>query len=139
MVVADGPDAGCRRRVVTPKEEIESTLHEIARDLESNNEDAILAHISQSTPRTTDLARQALRRVEIVRVAVKNNLQVEFQSDRQPLQATAGFNAVIVGSEKRGTIRNQPSPNYFVVDFQKENNEWRVLSYQRHPPQQGIR
>ena len=121
-------------QVVTPYEEIEQTLQTIARDLETNDPPRVLAHLARSATTLRSQAESALRRVEIQRVAVKNNLQVDFQPADQPQRATARFNAVIVGSERRGGVTNQSAPWYFVVDFVREEGNWRITNYQRQSP-----
>ena len=127
------------RYVVTPKEEIENVLQVIARDLESNEQETILAHISSSKPDLRSRAERALKPVVVDRVVVKRNLVVEFDSLESPQRAKASFNAVIVGSEKTGTIRNQTSPWYFIVDFVKEDSQWRVADYEKQLPTAGMR
>ncbi len=127
------------RRVVTPREEIAQTLQVIAADLESNNTQAILQHVSTTVPRLQKKAERALKPVEIHRVVVKNNLTVDFGSDPDGNRAKATFNAVIVGSEKSGTIRNQTVPMLFIVDFVKEGDAWRVVDYSRRSPTEGIK
>ena len=127
------------RQIVTPREEIAQTLQVIAADLESNNAQAILEHVSTTVPETRSLAARALKRVELHRVVVKNNLTVDFGSDPNGNRAKASFNAVIVGSEKSGAIQNQTSPWFFIVDFVKEGGKWRVVDYSRKSPTQGIK
>ena len=125
------------RMVVTPTEEIELTLNRIARDLESNDSDRILSHLTDGNASVRDHAEHALRLVEIHRVSVKPNLRVSF-TDTAQTRATATFNAVVVGSERKGNFRNQTSPSFFVVEFQKQADRWRVASYERHPPTRGM-
>lgn len=126
------------RKIVTPTEEIAQALQEIAADLQSNQPDAILAHVSSSVPELRKRAERALKPVEIDRVVVKNNLTVDFGSNPDGNQAKASFNAVVVGSMKSGAVRNQTSPFFFIVDFVKEDGKWRVVDYTRKSPTQGI-
>ncbi len=125
-------------RVVTPREEIENTLATIAADVESNDLDRVLRHVSHYQEGVRATAEHALRRVVIHRVAVKRNLEVEFSTDANPPTARASFNAVVVGSEKKGTVRDQTAPIFFIVDFVKEDGDWKVVTYERHPPQKGM-
>ncbi len=120
--------------VVTPKEEIRSTLLDIAADLETNDTERILRHVAASADSVRSSAANALRRVQIDRVAIKNNLVVKWDRTTHPQSAKARFNAVIVGSEKKGGIRDQTAPFLFIVDFVKEADVWKVASYQRRAP-----
>ena len=127
------------RVVVTPKEEIEGTLATIARDLESNDRPRILSHIATSSQQLRVRAERALKPIVVHRVSVKNNLMVTFDTERNPRSAQATFNAVVVGSERSGSVQNQMSPWFFIVDFVKEGDRWRVADYARRSPQEGLR
>ncbi len=123
--------------VVTPREEIELTLDRIARDLESNQPPRVLQHISQQSPDVRKAVERALKQVEIHRVSVKRNLEVTFPQGSAST-AIASFNAVITGSKRKGVVRNQTAPWFFVVEFSKESGEWRVTGYKRLSPQKGL-
>ncbi len=125
-------------RVVTPREEIATTLASIASDLESNDLDRVLRHVSKDQEGVQATAAEALRRGVIHRVALKRNLEVEFALGEDPPSARASFNAVITGSEKKGAIREQSLPLFLVVNFVNEDGEWKVVDYERHPPQKGL-
>jgi hypothetical protein len=127
------------RSVVTPKEEIRLKLSDIARVMETNDIPQILNFVSDTVPQLKSSAEKSLKRIKIERVAIKNNLEVEFTPANNPTKAMASFNAVLVVSDRRGTLNNQLSPNFFEVTFVKEAGEWRVLDYERHEPQQGMK
>ena len=120
------------RLVITPKEQIEQTLRQIASDLESNQIPLIVRHISASASELRGEAGVALKRIEIHKVTVKSNLETEFTENAQ--RAVARFNATVDASQRVGVIRNQHGVWYFVVHFNKEDGHWRVVRYQRHDP-----
>jgi hypothetical protein len=124
--------------VRTPKEEIEGTLQGIAGDLARNDLSRVVSHISRTAPELRGEAERILPRLEIERATVKRNLECEFHGGDPP-RATARFNAVLVVSDRRGGIRNQYSPFFFIVDFVFEDGTWKVVRYERHDPRHGPR
>lgn len=124
--------------VVTRSEEVEATLAQISTDLEHNNLPAVLGHISASSNDVYSDAQRILPCIVVKRVKIKRNLTIEIGGNDTDPTATARFNVVIVASEKKGLVENQHSPWFFVVDFRRENSRWKVVSYQRHDPREGI-
>ena len=127
------------RQVVTLREAINGVLNEIADDLQTNDVERVLRHVS---PTRTDLQRQTrqwLPRYRIHQARVKSNLQVDRVPEGNGNIVRARFNAVFLVSETRGEIRNLLSPWYFIVDFAAEDGTWRVVRYERHDPREGLR
>ncbi len=119
---------------VTVREEIASVLFTIATDLETNDPARMLRHVSASALDLQQHVRKLAPLVSIHRATVKSNLTVQPDKPQMPSQSTARFNAVLVLSEKRSGLQNQLCPFLFVVDFVREEGEWKVIRYQRHDP-----
>lgn len=121
-------------RTVTTREEIASTLQQIARDLESNDHTRILRHVSPNSPQLLQHAQKMLPRMEFRRASVKSNLTIQPFPNSNPEKLAARFNAVIVGSDRRAGVENQLAPLLFIVDFEKIGSEWKATRYEHHDP-----
>lgn len=127
------------RVVVTPSEEVAQTLHEIASDLEVNNIEGVLRHISTTAPELEHDARGRLRGVTLEQVKIKRNLSVDVTPPSDPTAANARFNCVVVGSDKSGMMGKRKGAFYFDVKFLKEQGSWRVASYEMKDFREGMR
>ncbi len=127
------------RRIVTPMEEVEMTLHQIAAELEANNIEGVVGYIASSAPQLEKIARSRLRDVTIEQVKIKRNLHIELATRREPNLATARFNVVVVGADKAGTLGRRQGAWFFVVNFRKEQGGWRVESFEEKDPRAGLR
>ncbi len=126
------------RQLVSVREEIYSELESIGEELVADNVPAVIGHISESAPGIRDQAERLLRRVRVDRLAIKSNLKItEKEGDKDHL--VAQVNVVAVGSERRGAIRNQTSPQYVTVEFVREGGQWRIVNYDRKAPHEGLR
>jgi hypothetical protein len=127
------------RRVVTPTEEVELTLHNIAAELEANEIEGVVAYIASTAPELKREARSRLRDVTIEEVKIKRNLSIVLSAGSEPNRATARFNVVIVGTDKAGALGRRQGAWFFVVQFRKEKGIWRVESYEQRDPREGLR
>lgn len=125
--------------VITPGEEVAMTLHEIAADLEINNLDGVIRHISESSPQLERDARGRLRGVTLERVKIKRNLKIEVTPPSNPQTANARFNCVVVGSDKGGMMGKRHGAFFFDVNLRKEQGKWRVSAYEMKDPREGMR
>lgn len=121
--------------VVTPLEEIELTLHQIAEDLESNHLANVLQHLH---PRAREHVRYRAENefphYRFDRVAIKKNLEIELNTKAQPWEATARFNVLAIGNlaGRRGeTIR---VPREVEVTFWRDGDQWKVTDYKHQQP-----
>ncbi len=127
------------RSVVTPTEEVEMALHEIAAELEANNIEGVIGYIASSAPQLEKIVHSRLRDVTIEQVKIKRNLRIELSSGREPNLATARFNVVIAGVDKARMLGRRQGAWFFVVNFRKEQGDWRVESYEERDPRAGLR
>lgn len=124
--------------VVTQAEEVAATLDRLAADLERNDPDAVVRHISEAAPGLRQEARSRLAQVRIDEAKIKHNLAVEVYARREPPRATASFNGVIVGGDHQGAVKHQRYARFFVLRFRRENGQWRVVDYEDHDPREGL-
>jgi hypothetical protein len=121
---------------VTPGEEVESTLRQIAVDLESNRLPVTLSHLSTRSQHLRRQAESILEQVTVKSVSIKRNLRVNVSADSN--RATANFNAVATLEDHTGMWGHEIVPRYFEVDFIRENGRWRVLGYKDYDPREGM-
>lgn len=126
------------RQIVTKKEELRGVLLAISDDLAADDIPAVLNYFSSEAEDIRKRAEGLLKRVRVTRVAIKNNLQVAPKDGRDDC-VVATFNAVGIASERKGSITDQPSPQFMTVEFVHEGGSWRIRDYSRQPPQRGLR
>jgi hypothetical protein len=128
---------GIERMVVTPAEEVESTLQTIARRLEANDVEGVLQYLSPTAESLRDEVRSYLRRVRVKTISIKSNLRVTTSSSRRPVRsAKARFNAVATldGPANWGGDASLTVPRLLVVRFRLEEAGWRVTDYESFDP-----
>ena len=124
------------RFVVTEVEAVEMTLEAVASDLERNDVQAVLSRISSSATEMRHSAESQMPRVEISKVSIHRNLKITIHPQTARPTATAEFNAVIIGSDRRGAIENGRYARFFVVRLRKEGDRWVMTDYEDHDPLQ---
>jgi hypothetical protein len=123
------------RNVVTDREQVEQTIRQIAEAVEQNNIDEALRHVSPAAPGVQH-ANAELRRIRFEEVDVKRNLEVEVFPDRNPPEAEARFNVVVVADVGLG-MRHYP--RYVEATFVKEGGRWLVIDYHHDEPTRSMR
>lgn len=128
------------RSVVTPREEVRATLHLIAEDLQRNDVDAVLEHISAGKPKLRMDARAKMALVEILDVDIKRNLRVLLVEQRGMEIAEATFNATFRIRLKRGLSSDSARlyPQFLTVRFRREAAGWRIRAYELEDPRAGM-
>jgi hypothetical protein len=127
------------RAAITQREAVTATLHVIASDLERNNVDAILDHVSEGRPKLRADVKQKMGLVEIINVDIKRNLKVEVSNERGMDIAEAQFNAVIRLRPLRGLSDEiRPAARFSTVRFKLEDGKWRIRDYEMSDPRRGI-
>ncbi len=138
LIMTTGSLVWFERWITTPREEIAGVLDSIARDLATDDVSRVTRHISRTRPELIRHAEQMLRRYVIHQAKIKRNLTVALVPNSDPKEVVARFNAVLRGSERSGAIRNQLSPWFFIVQFVREDDAWKVLAYERLDPREGL-
>jgi hypothetical protein len=123
-------------QVVTDREQIEITLHEVAELVEQNDRDGVMRYVhpdaeSRLTRFETELPRY---RFEEARVTKVKKVTVDTQAD--PKTAIAEFN-VYVEVEAQGQVFRVP--RFVRTYFRQQGSQWRVLDFEHFDPSVGFR
>lgn len=137
-LLATGALLVLERFIVTDREQIDILLHQAAREVERNDLEALFRHTHSRAEWIRQQARAELPRYVFENVSIKSNLEITVRADRRPPTARARFNAVVTLSEREGLIHDRRIPRYVVVDFEKEDDAWRVVGYEHHDPSRGL-
>ena len=131
------------RTTITPREAVKATLHVIANDLERNDVEAVVRHISKGRVELQEEARERLEQVEVVEVKIKKNLKVDVVSQRGMEIAEAKFNCTLRLKPRESRLQGfldqkRPIPQFFKVRFKQEDGSWRVRDYEMSDPRAGL-
>ena len=126
------------RVVVTHREAVTATLQSIARRVEQNDLEGLLQHIHSEATEVRAQAQAEFPQYDFEQVKIKNNLEIDVDTDNLPPKAEARFNVVVIGSDRDHIIGRQHVPRFVIVTFHQENDQWRIYSYQHQPPGAGL-
>ncbi|HUG70333.1 MAG TPA: hypothetical protein VMM76_21470 [Pirellulaceae bacterium] len=121
------------------RQQVKTTLHQIARDVERNDVDAVLAHLH---PRMTAVRHRAATEMPSYKfdeVKIKQNLEIEVFPTESPPRAVSSFNVVVVASDRSGLINNRRVPRFVQVTFLKVGDHWRISDYSHEDPREGFK
>jgi hypothetical protein len=127
--------------VETDREAIKRTLAQIASDVESNDLNRVLAHISPQATSIRAEAEAEFPRYRFDAVEIKWQM-LEIDVDESPAgekQAHATFNVVVTGDLKSAGVGAQTIPRYVEVDFAKEGDAWNVIGYSHDDAMRGFK
>jgi len=110
--------------VVTKREQVETALHAMARDVESNDLDAILSHVYSGAPNVRANAERVFPRYKFNEVRIKNNVKVTFEKNANPPEVLATFNVVV--DVVYAGVHYPRQPAVVDVTLIQENGQWRV-------------
>lgn len=120
--------------VITPLEEVEITLRQIARDLESNRLDRLLQHIHSKAPDIRQLAEKEFSNYRFERVSIRGKIEIQVDTSTKPYQAETKFNVVAVGRLSRSSAETMRVPRLVTVTFLKEGDQWKAVGYEHRSP-----
>jgi hypothetical protein len=129
------------RLVVTDREAIEATLQEIARDVQSNNLQAVLRHVSTGN---SELIRQASAEMPNYRFdecRVTKVQEIDIDSSAEPRSALVEFNVVASGSFRQGGVElsDQGIPRRILLQMVREKDgQWKVQRYAHGSPLESL-
>lgn len=124
-------------KIQTPKEEIESALHTIARDVEANDLDAIYSHVYSGAPKVLARAQREFPRYTFEDVNIKDNVEVKFEPAHEPPKAYVTFNVVV--DVHRGSMHHPHVARFVRVTLMREDQQWRVAEYSHENPMHAIK
>jgi hypothetical protein len=127
------------RSVETDREQIDSTLRRIARDIERNDRPAVLAHIHSQAADIRQAAAMETSTYVFEQVKIKSNLQIEVHAGTDPKTATATFNVVVIGTGGQLGKQSSRAPRYMTLEFEQEGGAWRVRSYTHQDASVGFK
>jgi hypothetical protein len=116
------------RAVVTQSEEVQDALDGVAKALEANDVQAVLAAFSPNSPRLAEV-RSALARFEVSDAGIGGDLQIRFNPLTIPPSATAYFTGRVQGKDKRGVVPYENLFRKFKVTLHHEGDRWLIADY----------
>jgi hypothetical protein len=116
------------RAIVTPYEEVEDALDTVARALESNDTQAVLAAFSANCPRLAEVST-ALARFEVREAHVGGDLEVRLNRLTHPPSATTYFTGRVQGKDKRGVVPYEHMIRKFKVTLHREGDRGLIADY----------
>lgn len=127
--------------VETDREAVKRTLAQIAADVESNDLNRVLAHVS---PQATSIRAQAeaeFPRYRFDAVEIKwQMLEIDVtESSSGQTQAHATFNVVVTGDLKSAGVGAQTIPRYCEIDFVEEGDAWKIAGYSHDDAMKGFK
>lgn len=118
--------------VVTDVESVEYTLEAVARALESNDIEQVLAHVAPEAGPLRAAIRTYVPSIEISDANVGGDLKVTVNHFTQPATARAEFTGRISG-KARNPSRGIPYDNFFqrfAIKFRQEGDHWLLADYE---------
>ena len=127
--------------VETDREAVKRTLAQIAADVESNDLNRVLGHISTQATSIRSEAEAEFPRYRFETVEIKWQL-LEIEIEESPTgekQAHATFNVVVKGDLASAGVGSQTVPRYVEVDFVQEGDAWKVAGYSHDDAMRGFK
>lgn len=118
---------------------VKATLHQIARDVERNDVDAVLSHLHPRMTAVRERAANEMPSFKFEEVKIKQNLEIEIFPTESPPRAVTSFNVVVVASDRSGLINNRRVPRFVHVTFLKVDNNWLISEYEHEDPREGFK
>jgi hypothetical protein len=130
---------GVERLVVSDREQVDMTLHEIARLVEGNDISHALEYVHSAKQAVRAEAAYELPRYKFQQVSIAHNLEIQVEPRHLPPKATAAFNAIVKLGFADGSWSDQTVVRFVRVTFlQETDGRWRVAGYEHHDPRQGL-
>lgn len=124
--------------VVTPREEVEIMLDEMAAHVQNNNIEGVLPYIHGTAKQTISRAKADLPRPMFERVAVTRIVEFEHEPDKTPPMATVEFLVSVKGDFGEGAKIDRPIVWAVTLNLLKEDDGWKVTNYSHRPPQKAL-
>jgi hypothetical protein len=125
------------RTVQTDREQINAVLHRVAQLVERNQIDAALQYAHSNAESIRRRAKSELPQWDFHEISIKRNLEIKVDAGATPAQAVAEFNVMVVLSDASGTFQNNRVLRSVIVNFEKEGDQWRAVSYEHFQPKIG--
>lgn len=119
--------------VVTEREEVEDTIHRMARALENNDLATLDAHVDPQAGLTRNDVALAMSRYEFSDASI-NDLDVRMNRLVAPPMATADFMGRVSLHDRQGHVPQGTLIRRFSVKFSRRDDVWRMVSYEHAAP-----
>ena len=128
------------RLVVTDREAIEATLLQIARDVQSNKMNAVVAHVYSGAPELKKKAESELPNYRFTECRVTKIHTIEVDAKAQPRKAVAEFNVMASGSFKTdlGELTDTVPRWVRLHMVRDKDGRWNVQDYEHDDPTRFI-
>jgi hypothetical protein len=128
------------RLVVTDAESIRSTLNEIARDVQSNDHQRLVAHISNANPSLVQRAEAEMPNYKFTECRVTKIHDTDVDASSEPRSAKVQFNVLVSGTFRQGGMEASGTHGRWVElhMVKEQDGRWRVQDYDHRPPQQFL-
>jgi hypothetical protein len=129
------------RMMISDREAIEATLQQVARDLETNQRDAVYAVIHPSKPELLAQAKAELPGYTFTECRITKFQRMEIASQSTPKTAVVGFNVIVQGNFKHGAdyFSGMTIARYVTLYLEQDTDgKWKVVDYTHEEPQAAI-
>lgn len=123
----------------TERQQVKATIYQVARDVERNDVEAVLAHLHPRMSGIRDRAAAEMPLYKFEEVKIKQNLEIEVFPAESPPRAVTSFNVVVVASDRSGLINGRHVPRFVHVTFLKQGARWRISDYDHEDPREGFK
>lgn len=124
--------------IVTPREEVETMLDDLAREVQSNNIDGVLPHIHSSADQYASRAKSEMPNHSFEKVTVTKIVEINIRSEAVPPTASVEFLVSVKGDFFGGQMTNTRGLRAVTLDLQKENDQWKIIRYSHRAPQKSM-
>jgi len=121
------------RLIVTPREEVETTLYTAAREVEQNDVQGVLSHVDPAAADLRANVRSWLPKIRVREVAIRS-LRIEVNRHKNPPTARADFVGRVHGDFHETGFDQTTVLRQFTVEFRKQGDRWLMTSYQDREP-----
>jgi hypothetical protein len=121
------------RAVVTDRESIETTLAQIARELQRNDHQAVLKHVATGATRIRQEAEAELPNYQFDECRVTKVHNIDIDDSAEPRSAIVEFNVIASGTFSHGGFEVSDQNVYRWVQLQmvhEKDGQWRVQKYE---------
>jgi len=126
------------RMIVTPREEVETTLYTAARQVEHNDVEGVLSHVDPAAADFRAAVRSWLPQIRVHDVAIRS-LRIAVNQRKNPPTARADFVGRVHGDFNETGFDQTTVLRQFSVEFRKQGQRWLMTGYQDREPFGAVR